>query len=373
MKNLYVGAPNAGDCERLINRITEIVSSGRLTNNGPCVREFEEKLSVRLGVKHCVAVCNGTMALILAVRALRLRGQVILSSLSFVAAANVLEWHGIQPVFCDIDPLTCNLDPGHAERLVNDRTSAILPTHLWGRPCDVDSIEAIAQQCGIPVLYDAAHAFLCSRQGVMVGNFGAAEVFSFHATKFFNTIEGGAIATNDDTLADRLRALRNFGFTNENRQVEEVGINGKMTEIAAAWGLNSLERVDDFVDTNQRNYLLYSNGLEDISGIRLLRYNQSERSNFQYVIIEVAGCPVGLNRDKLMKGLAAGGVFAKPYFDPPCHLLDAYRKKYGIISLPETERIAPRLLALPTGTSIGPREIEYICGLIRNLVDSSNG
>src|SRR4051794_25016690 len=182
------------------------------SNQGPYVREFEDKLSKLLGVKHCIPVCNGTIAMELAIRALDLKGEVIVPSFTFISAAHALQWQEITPVFCDVDPKTHNLDPKKIEAMITPRTTAIVAVHTWGRPCEVDTLSRVARRNDLRLLFDAAHAFGCSHEGRAIGNFGDAEVFSFHATKFFNTFEGGAVATNDDELAARIRLMKNFGF-----------------------------------------------------------------------------------------------------------------------------------------------------------------
>jgi dTDP-4-amino-4,6-dideoxygalactose transaminase len=271
---LHVGRPNVGNQERLMSRIQEVIESRWFSNNGPRVQEFEREAARYLGVRHFIAMCNGTIALEIAIRAAGFRGEVIVPSFTFVATAHSLQWQEITPVFCDIDPRSHNIDPAQVERLITPRTTGIVGVHLWGRPCDVEALEEIAQRRGLGLLFDAAHAFGCSRRGTMVGNFGRAEVFSFHATKFLNTFEGGAVATNDDELASRIRLMKNFGFAGYDNVVYP-GTNGKMTEMSAVMGLTGLESIDEFVATNRINHHLYSSGLADIPGITVAAYDPS--------------------------------------------------------------------------------------------------
>ena len=272
--SLHVGRPNIGDRETLIARLNDLLDRRWLSNDGPMVKEFERRISEYLGVKHCIAMCNATIALEIAIRALGLRDEVILPSYTFVATAHALQWQQITPVFADIDPQTYNIDPVAIERLITPRTTGIIGVHVWGRACDIDAIETIARAHKLKTMYDAAHAFGCSRQGKMIGGFGTCEVLSFHATKFLNSFEGGAIVTQDGALAKKLRLMRNFGFAGYDRVIY-LGINGKMTEVCAAMGLTSLETVDSVLETNLRNYKAYRQGLDGLPGVSVIRYDRS--------------------------------------------------------------------------------------------------
>src|SRR4051812_14469470 len=243
---LHVGRPNVGDQDRLLERIREMLDRRYFTNDGPLVRELEARVAELAGVRHCVAMCNATIALEIAVRALGLGGEVILPSLTFVATAHALQWQRITPVFADVAPGTHHLDPEEILRHITPRTTGIVGVHLWGRACDVEGIAEVARDRGLKLLFDAAHAFGCSQGGRMIGGFGDAEVFSFHATKFFNSFEGGAVVTNDDELASKIRLMTNFGFAGYD-DVIYVGTNGKMSEMAAAMGLTGLESLDEFI------------------------------------------------------------------------------------------------------------------------------
>ncbi|MBC8145406.1 MAG: DegT/DnrJ/EryC1/StrS family aminotransferase, partial [bacterium] len=275
-------------------------------------------------------------------------------------------FQGLTPVFCDIDPLTHNIDPACVEALITPRTSGILAVHTWGRPCDVVALDAIAQRHGLKILYDAAHAFACSSNGLMIGNYGSAEVFSFHATKFLNTFEGGAIVTNDDELATRIRLMKNFGFSGYDNVVD-VGTNGKMSEISAAMGLTGLESLEQFIDVNKRNHEQYSVELGEIPGVSLTRYDDSELSNYQYVVLEIDDELAGIDRDRLVEVLWAENVMARRYFYPGCHMMEPYRSLYSNAGdvLPQTERLVHRVLSLPTGTGVDANDIAGIASIIR--------
>ena len=362
---LHVGRPNIGDREALIARLNDVLDRRWLSNDGPMVKEFEQRISEFVGVKHCVAMCNATIALEIAIRALGLKDEVIVPSYTFVATAHALQWQEITPVFADIDPQTYNLDPAAIERLITPRTTGIIGVHVWGRPCDVDAIETIAQARKLKTMYDAAHAFGCSRQGKMIGGFGACEVLSFHATKFLNSFEGGAIVTNDDTLAEKLRLMRNFGFAGYDRVIY-LGINGKMTEVCAAMGLTSLETMDNVLETNLRNYKAYYEGLDGLPGISVIRYDRSERNNYHYIVVEVDPALASLNRDELVEVLHSENILARKYFWPGCHRMEPYtsRQPNAALLLPETERIAASILLLPTGQTVNAETVQVICRII---------
>jgi dTDP-4-amino-4,6-dideoxygalactose transaminase len=363
---LHVGRPNIGDRSRFLARVNDMLDRKWLSNNGPYVQEFERKLCELLEVKNCIAVCNATVALEIAIKALEMKGEVLVPSFTFIATAHALQWQEVKPVFCDIDPKTHNLNPRLIERMITPQTTGILGVHVWGRPCAIEELTEISQRHGLKLLFDAAHAFGCSYSGRMIGNFGEAEVFSFHATKFFNTFEGGAIVTNNDELAQKMRWMTNFGFAGYDRVVY-LGTNGKMTEIAAAMGLTSLESLDEFVSTNFHNYCQYKLALADIPGIQLVNYDERERNNYQYIILEIDETVTHLNRDQLVRVLHAENILARRYFYPGCHQMEPYRSyspEAGLL-LPETEKLASRALSLPNGTAVGEEEIHKICQIIR--------
>ena len=368
---LHVGRPNIGDRTRLGQRIDDILDRRMLSNDGPYVREFEQRIADKLGVAHCIATCNATVALEIAIRALGMAGEVIVPSLTFIATAHALQWQHIDPVFCEVDPATHNLDPKRVEALITPRTTGIIGVHLWGRPCDVEALEAIACEHKLALLFDAAHAFDCSHRGRMIGNFGAAEVFSFHATKFLNTFEGGAVVTNDAELAARIALMKSFGFAGYDRVID-VGTNAKMSEVAAAMGLTGLESSDEFVAVNRRNHRLYREGLRSVPGLSPSLYDERETCNFQYVVYEVDAARSGLDRDALARLLWAENVMARRYFHPGCHRMEPYasRPAEQQASLPITEALSERLLSLPTGTAVTPADIETICAIVRLAVEN---
>jgi dTDP-4-amino-4,6-dideoxygalactose transaminase len=368
---LHVGRPNLGDRADFLARVNGILDARWFTNYGGCVQELEAELARTLEVKHCITVCNATVGLEIASRALGLQGEVIVPSLTFIATAHALQWQQIRPVFCDIDPVTHSLDPAEVEKLITPQTTGIVGVHLWGRACEVDELQAVADRHELTLMFDAAHAFGSSYKGRMVGGFGRAEVFSFHATKFFNTFEGGAITTNDDELARKLRLMTNFGFAGYDNVIH-VGTNGKMNEMCAAMGLTSLRSVDEFVAVNRRNREAYRRALAGIPGLSLFEYDEAERNNYQYLVAEYAPAPGAPSREDMVRLLWAENVMARKYFWPGCHRMEPYRSLEPDAGerLPHTEAVASRLLVLPTGTGVDADEIERLCGLIRRAVDA---
>jgi dTDP-4-amino-4,6-dideoxygalactose transaminase len=366
---LHVGRPHLGNRDTFIRRVDGMLERAWLTNGGPLEIEFEARLADVLGVRHAVAMCNATAALGVLALALELRGDVLLPSFTFVATAHALEWLGLRPVFCDIDRDTHNISPAAVEALISPSTSAIVGVHVWGRPCAIEGLQRVADRHGLTLIFDAAHAFGCTHGGRPIGGFGAAEVFSFHATKIMNSAEGGAVTTNDDRLAARLRSLRNFGFTGYD-SVDALGINAKMSELAAALGLTSLESFDAFVDINRRHYAEYRDQLHDIPGVTLVTYDERERCNYQYVALEVDPAAARLSRDQLQHVLMAENILARRYFFPGCHRLPPYSTRTHA-PLPATERLASRVLCLPSGSGLRREDIATVATIIRLAIESS--
>lgn len=360
---LYVGRPNVGDRERdrLLTMVRDIIDSRWLSNNGPVVREFERRIAELAGTAHCVAVCNATAGLQVAIRASGLTGEVIVPSFTFPGTAHAVSWLGLTPVFCEIDPRTHNVDPDRLESVITERTSAILPVHLWGRACPADRLGEIADRHGLTVLYDAAHAVGCTDAGRPVGGLGDASVFSFHATKFVTSFEGGALVTDDEELAHRARAMTNFGLTDHD-QVSWRGTNAKMSEVSAAMGLASLDAMAEIISVNRDNWVGYRAGLDGLAGVTVVEFAAEERHNYQYLVVEIDERAAPLDRDTLMTILNAERVMGRRYFYPGCHRLEAYA---GGPRLPETEALSGRVLQLPTGVAVGPDEVERVTELIR--------
>ncbi len=365
---LHVGRPNIGSRETFMRYVEEIFDRRWLSNNGPLVQEFEKRIADYLGVGHCVAMCNGTVALEIAIRALGLAGEVIVPSYTFIATAHALNWQAITPVFADIDPRTHTLDPAAVRGMITPRTTGIIGVHLWGRGAPVEELQAIADEHGLALMFDAAHAFGCSYGGRMIGGFGKCEVLSFHATKFFNSFEGGAVVTNDDTLAETMRLMRNFGFAGLDKVIHP-GTNGKMIEVVAAMGLVNLDAIGDVVAANRRNYQVYREALSGLPGLSLLPFDESERNNFQYVVLEVGeGCPA--SRDRVVATLQAENILARKYFWPGCHKMKPYIDLYphaGLL-LPNTQKVADRVVVLPTGTTMDEGMVRTVGRIMQVLL-----
>ena len=297
---------------------------------------------------------------------LELQGEVILPSFTFIATAHALQWQKITPVFCDIDPETHNIDPRKVEALITPRTTGILGVHVWGRPCNIEQLSDIAKKHHLKLFFDAAHAFGCSYQGKMIGNFGEGEIFSFHATKFINTFEGGAVITNNNDLAKKIRLMKNFGFKGYD-DVDYIGTNGKMSEVSAAMGLTGLECLDEFIYRNYQNYKRYKEEFQGIPGLKFVTFNELDKNNYQYIILEIDEQITGIHRDRVVQILHAENVLARRYFYPGCHQMEPYRSSYPNADqlLPETEKLVQRVMSLPTGTEVGEDQISVICQILR--------
>jgi dTDP-4-amino-4,6-dideoxygalactose transaminase len=369
---LHVGQPYVGDRGALVRRIESALDRRWLTNDGPLVAEFEERIAALLGTRNCVATCNATSAMQIVARSLDLRGEVIVPALTFVATAHAFEWLGIEPIFCDVDRDTYTIDPAAAERLVSDRTTAILGVHLWGRPCDVPALIELADRHRLRLIFDAAHAFGASFDAVALGNFGAAEVLSFHATKVCSAAEGGAVVTNDDGLAKRARSQRSFGFAGYD-DVADRGTNAKMSELSAAMGLTSLDALDSLISANARNYGIYRDALAAVPGLALIDLDIRHTPNYHHVVVEVAPDQAGVTRDELQAALWAENVLARRYFYPGCHRMEPYAsRRRGRQRLPVTEFLVERLLSLPTGANVTVDEVRRVGELIRRVVEQAS-
>jgi dTDP-4-amino-4,6-dideoxygalactose transaminase len=366
---LHVGRPNVPDHQAFVGRVLDILGKNWLTNNGPTVQEFERQIAGRLGVKHCIAVCNGTIALEIAVRALGLSGEVIVPAWTFIATAHALHWQGITPVFADVDERTHNLDPAAVRRMITPRTTGIIGVHLWGRAAPVEALQKIADEHGLQLLFDAAHAFGSTSNGIPIGRFGRCEVFSFHGTKAFNSMEGGAIATNDDNLAEVVQLMRNFGFKGYDNVIHP-GTNGKMIEVCAAMGLANLSGLKVIFEANARNHAVYKSRLDKIPGLGILDYDPSEENSHHYVVLEVGeGFP--LSRDDLVDALHAENVLARKYFWPGCHRMLPYRALFphaGML-LASTERLSEKVVILPNGLATSADQVDVICDVIQQLAE----
>ncbi len=362
-KPIYVTRPSLPDFDRYSESLRQIWESGQLTNNAPFHQRFEKELTQYLGVPNCSLLSNGTLALIIALQALRITGEVITTPFSFVATTHALRWNGIEPVFCDIDPKTGNIDPSCIESLITPATTAILPVHVYGQPCDMDEIERIADVYGLKVIYDAAHAFAVQKDGVSILNRGDLSVLSFHATKTFNTVEGGAIVTRDPGLKQRVDFLRNFGFVDE-LTVTSPGINAKMNDLLAAYGLLQLETIDSEIEKRKAKFELYRSLLEGVDGIRTIPIFENIRYNYTYYPIFIDSSRFGKSREDIYHLLKEHDIHPRRYFYPLISDFPFYRKipSASPKNLMIASMLARQVLCLPLYADIED-------DIIREIVD----
>ena len=368
MKNIInVTQPYLPPLEEFVPYLERIWESKWLTNGGPCHQELEEKLAEYLGVEHLALFANGTIALVTALQALQITGEVITTPYSFVATAHSLLWNGIKPVFVDIDPATCNLDPEKIEAAITPHTTAILPVHVYGNPCDVEKIQKISDRYGLRVIYDAAHAFGVNYKGESVLKHGDLSVLSFHATKVFNTFEGGAIVCPDEKTKKRIDGLKNFGFADE-ITVVAPGINGKMNEVQAAFGLLQLKHVGKAIARRNEIDTRYREQLSSVRGITCPPMPVGSTHNYSYfpVLIEEE---YPLLRDELNDKLRERGIYARRYFYPLISEFPMYRGLPSAVAsnLPQARKVADKVLCLPIYPALEDEDIERITSSIKDM------
>lgn len=336
-----------------------------LTNGGEFHRELEGALAAYLGVKYISLFSNGTIALITALQALGISGEVITTPYSFVATTNSLIWNGIRPVFVDIDPQTCNIDASLIEAAITPETSAIMPVHVYGIPCDVTAIEAIAKKHGLKVLYDAAHAFGVEAHGRSVLSYGDLSVLSFHATKVFNTVEGGAIICHSQEMKDKIDSLKNFGIINE-VTVVAPGINGKLNEFQAAFGLLNLRYVDQALEARKKIYEMYNAQLKGVEGIRVADVRHVEKYNYAYFPVFIDSEKFGCTRDELYFRMKQNGINGRRYFYPLISDFPIYSQIPSAAPehLPNAKRIADQVICLPIYPDLSAEDVQTIVDVI---------
>jgi dTDP-4-amino-4,6-dideoxygalactose transaminase len=357
-----VGRPNIMNRELFMTRVEQILDTKILTNDGPFVRALENTVCSTFDVKHCVAVANATLGLEIVLQALDLHGEIIVPSFTFVATAHAVKRIGAQPVFCDISPTSLALDVEAVERLITERTTAIMPVNIYGGLADLDGFAALAEKYKLSLIYDSAHSLGTKWNNAWTSSFGDAEVFSLHATKFINGFEGGLITTNNKALADKCALIRNFSFTGYD-QVEGFGTNAKVSEIHAAMALTNLECLDQILSTNETVFSWYQKYLPEAA--KMLTFDSRITSNYQYIVVLL---PLGI-RDEVQKFLMQKQIFARKYFYPGVHQFDCYRDDK--VSLPVTEDAAMRVLCLPAGQDIGVDDVRYICDVLAEAILNS--
>lgn len=346
--SLYVTQPSLPPLEEYTELLADIWSRKWLTNNGHYHRELERQLCEYLDVEHISLFANGTLALITALQCLRITGQVITTPFSFVATTHALHWNNIEPVFCDIDPVTLNLDPNRLESLITPKTTAILPVHVYGYPCNMQALQEIADRYGLTVVYDAAHTFGARQHGRSLCDCGQMSILSFHATKVFNTAEGGAVVCHDAATKQRMEYLKNFGFAGETTVVAP-GSNAKMSELHAALGVLQLKRVDECIARRGAVASRYRELLADLPGIRCPQDLPGMQHNYAYFPIRVEGSKYGMDRDALYARLRERTIFARRYFYPLISHFPTYRALPSAdpCRLPVAEAVSREVLCLP--------------------------
>jgi dTDP-4-amino-4,6-dideoxygalactose transaminase len=365
---IYVTQPNLPPLERLYPMLVEIWESKQVTNNGPFHKRFENELAKFLEVEHVNLFTNATLALVVGLEALRISGEVITTPYSFVATTHALQWNGITPVFCDIDKRTFNIDPDKIEALITPNTSAIMPVHVYGRPCETEKIQSIADKYGLKVIYDAAHAFGVSVKDRNLLLQGDMSILSFHGTKLFTTFEGGAIITKDEKLKKRIDFLKNFGFADE-LTVVGPGINGKMNELQAAIGLLSLEIVREEIEKRKVISKTYLNNLAGIRGITTFDLPDDVAYNYAYFPILIDESKFGAGRDSVYEELKKNNIFSRRYFYPLISNMPTYRNlpSAGANNLPAANRVADQVLCLPIYGVLDISSVKFICNRIKHI------
>lgn len=365
-KPIYVTQPSLPDLEDFIPYLREIWDNKILTNNGPFHKQFEKELAEFLGVPYISLFANGTMALITALQALRITGEVITTPYSFVATTHSLWWNNIKPVFVDIEPEFGNLDPEKIETAITPKTTAIMPVHVYGNPCHVERIQEIADIYGLKLIYDAAHAFGVKYKGGSILNYGDLSILSFHATKVFNTFEGGAIISHDSATKQRIDFLKNFGFAGETTVVAP-GINSKMNEVQAAMGLLQLKSFYENIEKRKVIAYKYRELLKDVNGILMLPESEHTISNYAYFPIFVNEKEYGMSRDALYEKLRQHNIFGRRYFYPLISEFSMYR---GLDSakpenLPVAKKVADEVICLPIYPALDIEKINHICNTLK--------
>ena len=366
-KIITVTSPLLPDINEFTKSLKEIWESKWITNNGLFHKKLERALAEYLKVPYVSLFTNGTLPLLTALQALRITGEVITTPYSFVATTHALWWNGIKPVFVDIDPATGNMDPEKIEAAITPRTTAILPVHVYGKPCDTEAIQTIADKYGLRVIYDAAHAFGVEIAGKSILNAGDMSTLSFHATKVFNTVEGGALVMHDEKTKQRIDYLKNFGFASET-EVVGPGINSKMDEIRSAYGLLNLKQVDDAIAARQRVAVAYREGLRGVKGISFWDDTPGVRHNYSYFPIFVDAAEYGMTRDQLYFKMKAQGIWGRRYFYPLISEFSTYR---GLESsrpenLVNAHRMADTVICLPMHHELNEEDVERIVDSIKN-------
>lgn len=363
MSDILVTRSSMPSMEEYIEEIRSIWDSHWLTNMGEKHKALQAELQKYMGVPAVELLTNGHMALELSLQAMNLQGEVITTPFTFASTTHAIVRNGLEPVFCDIDPETYTMDVTQIERLITDRTCAILPVHVYGNVCNIEEIERIAHKYGLKVLYDAAHTFGETYKGQGIGNFGDASCFSFHATKVFNTIEGGAVCYRDPDMGRRLYELKNFGIHGP-EEVDAVGANAKMNEFCAAMGLCNLRHVDEEIAKRRAVVERYREHLEGVDGLRLNAQQPEVRSNYAYFPVVFDENLFGASRNEVMDALAQNGIGARKYFYPLTNTFECFHGKYDVDATPVALHVAKRVLTLPLYADLSMEDVDRICKIV---------
>ena len=363
MNDILVTRSSMPSMEEYIEEIRSIWDSHWLTNMGEKHKALQAELQKYMGVPAVELLTNGHMALELSLQAMNLQGEVITTPFTFASTTHAIVRNGLEPVFCDIDPETYTMDVTQIERLITDRTCAILPVHVYGNVCNIEEIERIAHKYGLKVLYDAAHTFGETYKGQGIGNFGDASCFSFHATKVFNTIEGGAVCYRDPDMGRRLYELKNFGIHGP-EEVDAVGANAKMNEFCAAMGLCNLRHVDEEIAKRRAVVERYREHLEGVDGLRLNAQQPEVKSNYAYFPVVFDENLFGASRNEVMDALAQNGIGARKYFYPLTNTFECFHGKYDVDATPVALHVAKRVLTLPLYADLSMEDVDRICKIV---------
>ncbi len=366
-KVIPITEPTISSISALKKKYEEVLRS-RMITNSKYVKEFEKNVAEYLGVKYAVAVSSCTSGLMLIIKSLELKGEVILPSFTFHATAHSVVWNGLKPIFVDCDPKTYNIDPKEVEKAITKKTSAILAVHLFGNPANTEDLERIAKKHNLKLIFDAAHAFGAKRRGKNVGGFGDAESFSLSPTKLLTSGEGGIIATNNKDLAEKLKVARNYGDSG-NYDCEFTGFNARMSEFNAILGIETLRMLEKNVNRRNKIANIYKSELSKIPGISFQYISPSDRSTFKDFSIYIDENKFGMTRDELYDAVLKENIVVKKYFYPPVHLQKAYKNIKTLHKLDNTENITSRVFSLPLYSHIDEKTVRNICFVIKNIYE----
>lgn len=360
-EKIYVVSPSLPPFEEYVDEIKDIWDTKMLTNQGPKYLELEKKLIQYLDVKNILMFANGHLALEIAIEALNLTGEIITTPFTFASTTHAIVRNGLTPVFCDIDPETYTIDVTKIEKLITPKTSAIMPVHVYGNVCDIEAIDKIAKKYNLKVIYDAAHTFGITYKNKGIGCFGDISMFSFHATKVFNTVEGGCLTFNDSSLIDKIKQIRQFGMQDQ-ENVPLTGTNAKLTEVHAAMGLCNLNHINESIQLRKKAYDRYIKRLNKIKGIKISKMSKDIIPNYAYMPVLFDGYKE--NRDEIDEKLKKSNIFARKYFYPLTSDFSAYKNKFPIQETPIAKHIAQNILCLPLYAGLSTEQVDMICDVI---------